>query len=300
MPLKPAKATNYGLGFVITPASNVTLTVDAYNIKVRDRIFISQPFFVTPADIVALPALASVGVGGTVQYFTNSFDTRTRGIDLVGTYRTDLAGGDLNLTLAYNHNKTKVTKFDPGTISRAQIIDAERLAPSHRVNLTAAWKLGTFGINATEHFYGSWRASSWTYPGQKFGSKFTTDVEVKLYLHGSFHAVGRREQPVRPISGQDRSIACEPDLLAHQQPGRWPGLSPQRRSVRDQRRLLVRPAPRQILSRFAIGADRGGKGILLAPISFASTPVAAPNNPSHDWPRLTALPASTTCRPFAP
>ena len=70
--LKPAKATNYGLGFVFTPAGNTTLTVDAYSIKVRDRIFISQPFFVTAADIVALPALASVGVGGTVQYFTNS------------------------------------------------------------------------------------------------------------------------------------------------------------------------------------------------------------------------------------
>jgi len=175
--LKPAKATNYGLGAVITPASNLTLTLDAYSIKVRDRIFISQPFFVTPADIVALPELASVGVGGTVQYFTNSFDTRTRGLDFVGTYRTGLGGGDLDLTLAYNYNKTKVTKFDPGTISAAQIIDAERLAPSHRANLQANWKFGDFAINATEHYYGSWR-SQLDYPGQKFGSKFTTDLEA--------------------------------------------------------------------------------------------------------------------------
>ena len=183
--LKPAKATNYGLGFVYTPASNLTLTVDAYSIKVRDRIFISQPFFVTPADIVALPALASVGVGGTVQYFTNSFDTRTRGVDVVGTYRTGLANGDLNLTLAYNYNKTKVTKFDPGTIAPAQIIDAERLAPSHRANLQASWKLGDLMINATEHFYGSWR-SQLDYPGQKFGSKFTTDLEVSYTFMDHF------------------------------------------------------------------------------------------------------------------
>ncbi|MDP9421833.1 MAG: TonB-dependent receptor [Pseudomonadota bacterium] len=176
-PLKPAKATNYGLGFVWTPASNTTLTVDAYRIKVRDRIFISQPFFVTQDDIDALPALASVGVGGTVQYFTNSFDTRTQGIDVVGTHRMGLAGGDLNLTLAYNYNKTKVTRFDPGTIAEAQIIDAERLAPSHRANLQATWKMGNFAINAIEHFYGSWR-SELDYPGQKFGSKFTTDIEA--------------------------------------------------------------------------------------------------------------------------
>lgn len=68
--LKPAKATNYGLGFVFTPSNNMTLTVDAYSIKVRDRIFISQEFEVTAADIVALPDLAAVGVGGVVQYFT--------------------------------------------------------------------------------------------------------------------------------------------------------------------------------------------------------------------------------------
>ena len=175
--LKPAKAVNYGLGFVYTPANNLTLTVDAYRIEVRDRIFISRPFAVTLVDIAVLPELASVGVGGVVQYFTNSFDTRTQGVDVVGTYRTGLARGDLNLTLAYNFNKTKVTDFDPGTISGAQIVDAERLAPSHRVNLQAAWKLGDFGLTLTEHYYSSWRAEQ-DYPGQKFGSKFTTDIEA--------------------------------------------------------------------------------------------------------------------------
>ncbi len=183
--LKPAKATNYGLGFVYTPANNLTLTVDVYSIKVRDRIFITQPFFVTFADIAALPELASVGVGGTVQYFTNSFDTRTRGVDVVGTYHTGLANGDLNLTLAYNYNKTKVTSFDPGTIAPAQIIDAERLAPSHRANLQAVWKLGDLTVSATEHYYGSWR-SALDYPGQKFGSKFTTDVEVSYTFMDHF------------------------------------------------------------------------------------------------------------------
>lgn len=175
--LKPAKSTNYGIGTVITPMSNLTLTIDAYSIKVRDRIFISREFAVTAADILLLPDLASVGVGGVVQYFTNSFDTRTRGVDFVGTYRTDLMDGDLDLTLAYNYNKTKVTKFDPGTISPAQIIDAERLAPSHRANLQAAWRHGPFAINAIEHYYGSWRSER-DYPGQKFGSKFTTDIEA--------------------------------------------------------------------------------------------------------------------------
>jgi iron complex outermembrane receptor protein len=176
-PLKPEKSKNLGVGFVLEPNSDLNLTVDAYQIKVRDRIFISQNFTVSAQDIIDLPELAAVGLGGAVQYFTNSFNTRTRGLDVVGTYRTGLANGRLNLTLAYNYNKNKVTKYDPAVIGPAQIIDAENLAPHHRVNLQAGWTLGDLTVNATEHYYSSWRAQS-DYPGQRFRSKFTTDLNV--------------------------------------------------------------------------------------------------------------------------
>jgi iron complex outermembrane recepter protein len=182
--LKPEKSTNFGLGFVFEPTSDLTLTVDAYSIKVRDRIFISKAFIVSALDIATLPDLAAVGVGGNVQYFTNSLNTTTKGVDVVGSYRTDLADGKLNLTLAYNYNKNKVTKFDATAIGAAQIVDAENLAPKHRLNFQANWSMGDFSINAAEHYYSSWRAES-DYPsgvagvlGQKFGSKFTTDLEA--------------------------------------------------------------------------------------------------------------------------
>ena len=86
--LGPERSTNFGAGFIVKPTSNLSLTVDAYSINVRNRITITQQFNVTQANINTLPELASVGVGGAVQYFTNSFDTSTKGIDFVGTYRT--------------------------------------------------------------------------------------------------------------------------------------------------------------------------------------------------------------------
>ncbi|MEO6432653.1 MAG: TonB-dependent receptor [Sphingomicrobium sp.] len=175
--LKPEKSVNFGAGFVFEPAPNTSVTVDAYQIKVKDRIFISQTFLVSAADILVLPELAAVGLNGEVQYFTNAFDTRTRGIDVVGSHRTGLADGKLDLTLAYNYNKNKVTKFDPAVIGASQIVDAENLAPHHRLNLQAGWTRGPFSINAAEHFYSSWRSEN-DYPGQKFGSKFTTDLSA--------------------------------------------------------------------------------------------------------------------------
>jgi len=176
-PLKPATSDNYGLGVVINPTDNFTLTADVYRIDVSDRIYISQTFNVSAADIIALPELVSVGVGGDVQYFTNSLDTETTGLDLVGTYTTGLGAGDLGVTLAYNYNENEVTDFDPAAIGPAQIITAERLAPDHRVNLQLGWTFGDWWINAVQHYYGDWRAET-DYPGQTFGAEYTTDLNV--------------------------------------------------------------------------------------------------------------------------
>ena len=188
--LGPEKSLNFGAGLVFEPSSRVTLTIDGYSIKVKDRIGISQTFTVTPADVAAEPALEAVGVNGTVQYFTNGFDTVTRGVDVVGTYRTRLAGGPLNLTLAYNYNRSKVTKYDPGVINASRLIDIKYMAPAHRANLSANWQWGDFGVNLRESYYGSWRIAN-DYPirqgnvagapiidGQHFSDKFLTDVDV--------------------------------------------------------------------------------------------------------------------------
>ena len=175
--LGPAKADNYGVGFVLNPTDNFTLTADLYRIDVSDRIYISQPFIVTAADIAALPELASVGVGGNVQYFTNALDTKTTGLDLVATYATTLGAGDLGLTLAYNYNENEVTKFTPGTINDAQISTAENLAPNHRANLQVDWTMGDWAINVVERYYSEWSAET-DFAGQTFGAEFTTDLDV--------------------------------------------------------------------------------------------------------------------------
>ena len=175
--LKPATADNYGLGFVFNPTNNISLTADVYRIDVSDRIYISQAFIVTAADIAALPELATVGEGGNVQYFTNSLDTETTGLDLVGTYATPVGSGDLGVTLAYNYNKNEVTDFDPAVFGPLQISTAENLAPNHRANLQVGWANEQWAFNIVERYYSDW-SSEVDYPGQEFGAEYTTDVDV--------------------------------------------------------------------------------------------------------------------------
>jgi iron complex outermembrane recepter protein len=177
VPLKPEKSTNYSAGIVLTPLERMLLTIDAYRIKVNDRIGISEKFNVTDTDIAKLPALAYVGAGGTVQYFTNGFDTDTKGVDVVGTYPFQLGPGTLAATVAYNHNKTTVPSYNPTVISQSRITDIEHYAPNDRVNLGLEFRLGAFTGRLQQNWYGTWR-DEYDYPGQEFSAKFTTDLDL--------------------------------------------------------------------------------------------------------------------------
>ena len=189
--LGPEKSHNYGAGMVIKPSSALTMTIDGYIINVRDRIGISKNFKVTAIDLAQEPALAAVGLDGAVNYFTNGYDTTTKGIDFVGTYRTRLLDGSMTWTLAYNYNHSKVTRFDAGVITLGQRINVEHLAPNNRATLSMNWNRGPWSLNARENYYGWW-ANATDYctadptngdcstptAYQHFGAKFTTDLDI--------------------------------------------------------------------------------------------------------------------------
>jgi iron complex outermembrane receptor protein len=175
--LRPEESTNLSAGIVLTPVTSLLLTLDGYNITVRHRIGISQQFNVTQADIQKLADLAYVGAGGTVQYFTNGFNTKTKGVDLVATYLFQVGAGNLATTLAYNYNKTDVTAFDPTVISQSRIIDIQHYAPNSRVNLNLDYHLNKFIASLHENYYGTFRDEN-DYPGQLFSAKFTTDLDL--------------------------------------------------------------------------------------------------------------------------
>jgi iron complex outermembrane recepter protein len=175
--LKPEKSRNYGAGVVLKPTPTLTMTIDGYIINVRGRIGISQTYHVTADDILLQPELAAVGEGGDVNFFTNASNTSTKGIDFVGTWRHDIFDGHLTATLAYNYNKSKVKKFDPAVISPEQRDVVAHLAPNHRATLSGNFVRGPWTLNARENYYSWWR-DELDYPGQKFHSEFTTDLDL--------------------------------------------------------------------------------------------------------------------------
>ncbi len=179
-PLVPERSTNFGLGFIVKPTSGLTFTVDAYSIKVTNRLTITRNFTVRQIDIDAQPALAAVGPGGVINYFANAFDTVTEGVDAVASYRTDIGAGKFNTSLAYNYNKSRVTR-STSAVSQEQIAGVSVFAPKHRAILSAGYELGGFALNARANYYSSWQQPV-DYPGQTFGAKTTADLDVSYTI----------------------------------------------------------------------------------------------------------------------
>jgi iron complex outermembrane receptor protein len=104
--LHEEKSKNYTAGVTWSPTKSLSLTADLYRIDIDGRIVLSGRF-----DADNYPALGatlqSLGVG-QAQFFVNSVDTRTQGLDLTVSHRASLGEGKLNTFLAMNIGKTEV------------------------------------------------------------------------------------------------------------------------------------------------------------------------------------------------
>ncbi|WP_164155923.1 TonB-dependent receptor plug domain-containing protein [Sandarakinorhabdus rubra] len=175
-PLSPEKSRSFSGGIVVQPGAGFTLTVDYYNIKVDDRIGLTgniNPNQANPGGQTATQFLLSQGVAeaaelGAVRYFTNAFDTRTQGVDIVLSHKADTGIGRFNSSLAVNYNKTKVTdrKVINGTLANGQVLsnfrpvddvrvtNIERNNPNWRAVLSTNWTNGMFDATGRVNYYG--------------------------------------------------------------------------------------------------------------------------------------------------
>lgn len=105
--LQPEESTSYSMGVVWNGDNGLSLTIDAYQIEIDDRIILSSSLIPSDSPAVA-SALAAAGADNA-RFFINAVDTTTRGLDIVLAQRFDLGDwGRLRAQAAYGYNKTKV------------------------------------------------------------------------------------------------------------------------------------------------------------------------------------------------
>jgi iron complex outermembrane receptor protein len=158
-PLREETSVNYSAGLAYSPAEQLTLTVDGYLIDVDDRIILSGSL----DDPIVASLLAAYGAP-TVKFFTNSIDTRTRGLDVTARYR-HLIGDDRYLEFLgqYNRNVLEVRGIHvPDVIAEVQdqVFDSgdefsiENGRPMDRATIRVRYVHGPVTAAIADNFYG--------------------------------------------------------------------------------------------------------------------------------------------------
>ena len=164
--LTPEKSTNIALGLGLNPTKTLSLTLDYYNINVKDRIVYSSSISSGDANSTLGKILSSNGVR-SIQFFINGIETTTQGLDFVASQRgLSLGSGKLAINLAGNYvisNKIIGAPKEPRPISDAKssILNEQikslltESRPRYKAILGLDYSMGKFNVNLANTLFGS-------------------------------------------------------------------------------------------------------------------------------------------------
>ncbi|MFD1215871.1 TonB-dependent receptor plug domain-containing protein [Microbulbifer celer] len=188
--LKPETSINYTFGFT-ADFDALSMTVDFYRIDVDDRTYAISTLDVSAEtdsgaaydNYLALVDAGVVGaesIGG-VFYFTNAFDTRTQGVDVVATYPLSWSDTSVtNLTASFNYNKSEFASDPSEYLNEEDEFDFENFQPELRGAVTALHDIGPVSIMARANWYGS-------YENFEAGDTQEYDPVIQVDLEGRYH-----------------------------------------------------------------------------------------------------------------
>jgi iron complex outermembrane recepter protein len=195
---------NYSVGFAWQPISNLTVTVDGYQIKVKNRIVISGLY--AAGDPTLGPALnnilASQGIGDA-QFFANAVNTTNRGIDIVLDYKTRWDKSHFNVLLSGNIQKLNIDKINvPATFRHSASDSATFFSDREQYFLKASAPRGKFTLNPE---YGVNKIA--------FGARFTYYGDIKELGFGETAAPANASDPFFPYVTLDNSGTVVPEIF---------------------------------------------------------------------------------------
>ena len=161
--LQEETSTNISVGFAANIVEGLSLTVDAYDITIEDRIFQTDPFTASEA-----PVLEPLIGDGEAQFRVNGGTISSRGLEIVANYNTTMGPGTLGLTLAATFRENK---FEEATVpalntlltdeevaakyvQRGPVGQFETGTPTTRLIGTVNYSLGRFSLMVRPSYFG--------------------------------------------------------------------------------------------------------------------------------------------------
>lgn len=175
--LKEEESFNGSAGITYTQ-DGFTATVDGYYIEIEDRVIITNNFDAT-----------HLGIGvETAQFFANGVDTRSQGLDVVLSYRSDVGDGSIMMALAGNLNDLEVTNVKNGNLDAETFFGArgrtllEDAAPSSKFSLNLNYSIDKFNVSLGGTQFGSVSYIGFAGEEVNYDSKAIVDLTLSAQI----------------------------------------------------------------------------------------------------------------------
>ena len=249
--LKEEKSVNGSLGFSWKPMPGLTITLDGYIVKVKDRIVESGLFSASdptlPASFISqIPADVA-----TVQFFANAVNTTNYGVDVVADYSKKWGKSGLKLLLAGNFQKMKVDAINVpsalnGTVLNQKTFFSDReeafllaSAPNLKFNLSADYTCKKYGAGVHLNYFGKIKLLGFgdalpDNPNQTgINPQVPTDANGSVYVPEAFNFNGklvtdaylsyRLTKKIAVFIGVDNILNVHPNLGVNPEAKGWFG-----------------------------------------------------------------------------
>jgi iron complex outermembrane receptor protein len=188
------RSRNITGGVVIAPTPKLSVTADYYEIRIRDRIALSEQL--GGASVSAILAAAGITNFQQVRFFTNAVDTMTRGIEINARWQTHLGPATrLDLNLGYGLFETHLDRLRANPILPAlpllglkSILLLTEGQPEDKFTVQGTLTHGPIDLSAAFTAFGQYQSVPIAQQ-QMFRGKSSTDMALG-YTAGRFRIVG--------------------------------------------------------------------------------------------------------------
>lgn len=224
--LKEETSHNYSVGLTARPAKGLELTVDAYQINIKNRIILTNNF--TGSTSPVIKAILDSAGANTANFFTNAIDTKAKGLEAVLSYtktfagkhmfRASLAGTFIDNEVAKDANGRPIIHASDILVNGGQLKNyfnredesrVELANPKNKITLMLNYRYSKFGAMVRFVRFGEvqyWDGSNSTDPflpvkvanafdnntveitDQTFSPKLVTDLSLSYEITKSFTA----------------------------------------------------------------------------------------------------------------
>jgi iron complex outermembrane receptor protein len=245
--LKQETSNNMSLGFSWKPMQGLSVTVDGYQIKMKDRVVLSGLF---SAGDETLPTaltdkLNSLGVA-TAQFFANAVNTTNTGVDIVVDYQKKLSATEklkfllvgnlqgieidaINVPDALNTNEYNANTF----FNDREKFFLKASAPASKFSFSADYARKKVSIGARVTYFGKLTLTGFGYNGDGINPEVPTDADENIFVPEHFNYGGKfttdiysniqLSKKVSFIFGADNIFNVHPDFAVNPQAKYWAG-----------------------------------------------------------------------------